>query len=116
MTHVGNDNSGHAVWLWDAGEMEDIFETATPDEALLPTGVLFSNNGSPQTADFKFENGGYYDATGLLGNVITAAQGIATPIQYVAMPSQQTYNLQGQRVGKTYRGLVISNGKKYLVR
>lgn len=29
-------------------------------------------------------------------------------------PDNLTYNLSGQRVGKDYRGIVISNGKKYL--
>ena len=75
MTRVGDDGNGHLVWLWDGGDFVDLFDTYTPDKALFPEGILFSNNGDPKTADFKFENGGYYDATGLIGNVIKAKTG-----------------------------------------
>jgi hypothetical protein len=33
-----------------------------------------------------------------------------------AVHSEARYNLQGQRVADTYRGIVIQNGKKYMVR
>ena len=75
LTRVGDDGNGHLVWLWDGGDFVDLFDTYTPDPALFPEGILFSNNGDPKTADFKFENGGYYDATGLLGNVIKGTKG-----------------------------------------
>ena len=35
----------------------------------MPTGILFSNNGMPQTTDFAFVNGGYYTEGGLLGTL-----------------------------------------------
>ena len=75
LKRVGDDGQGHLVWLWDAGDYIDVFKTYTPDKSLFPTGVLFSNNGDPKTDDFKFENGGYYDATGLIGNVIKGKTG-----------------------------------------
>ena len=75
LTRVGDDGQGHLVWLWDGGDFVDLFDTYTPDPALFPEGILFSNNGDPKTDDFKFENGGYYDATGLLGNVIKGKKG-----------------------------------------
>ena len=62
---AGTDGDQHAVWLWDGGEMKE--------GAALPTGILFSNNGSPQTDNFQFVNGGYYDATGFLASVIKTA-------------------------------------------
>ena len=62
LTKAGYDADQHIVWLWDGGAVKD------GDE--LPTGLLFSNNGSPQTDNFKFVNGGYYDATGFLASVI----------------------------------------------
>lgn len=117
LTRVGDDGNGHLVWLWDAGDFVDLFDTYTPDESLFPSNILFNNGGEdPKTADFKFENGGYYDATGLIGNV-TNTQGIVSPtVQYVVLPTQQTYNLQGQKVSATYRGIVIRNGQKVLVK
>ena len=69
MTRVGTDGHGRHVWLWDAGSLGDLFGTDTPGTDLLPEGILFSNNGFPQTGDFRFETGGYYDLNGLLGNV-----------------------------------------------
>ena len=75
LTRVGDDGNGHLVWLWDGGDFVDLFDTYTPDKALFPEGILFNNGGDPQTANFKFENGGYYDATGLLGNVIKGTKG-----------------------------------------
>ena len=117
LTRVGDDGNGHLVWLWDAGDYMDIFDTYTPNEALFPTNILFNNGGEdPKTADFVFQNGGYYDATGLVGNGKSIADGIAA--QY-ALPTQQTatiYNLQGQKVSSNYRGIVISNGRKVVVR
>ena len=117
LTRVGDDGNGHLVWLWDGGDYIDLFDTYTPDASLFPSNILFNNGGEdPKTADFQFENGGYYDATGLIGNV-TSTQGIATPtVQYVALPSQPAYNLQGQKVSANYRGIVIRNGQKVLVK
>ena len=48
--------TGLDIWLWDGGFLGD-------DE---PTGIIFSNNKSPQTADLPFHNGAYYDVNGLL--------------------------------------------------
>ena len=57
LTKVGTAENGNSVYLWDFG--------ATPTE--LPTGVVFSTGtGSPQTNDFEFTNGGYYNPTGLV--------------------------------------------------
>ncbi len=76
LKRVGDDGQGHLVWLWDAGDVMDLFKTDTPDQALFPTNILFNNGGEkPKTDDFKFENGGYYDATGLIGNVIKTKKG-----------------------------------------
>ncbi len=62
----------------------------------------------PQAA--KAEGVDYYS-----GRVVT--QGIADPVT-VNMPkaSNATYNLQGQRVGDDYKGIVIRGGKKYMQR
>ena len=110
LEHVGDDNGGHRIWLWKGGDLVDLFGTATPTADQLPKCVIFSNHGTPQTDTFHFENGGYYDATGLVGNVITT--GIA-PITVDGTPRTAVlYNLQGQRVSDSYRGIVIQNGKK----
>ena len=106
MTRAGEDNNGHVIWLWDGGETEEL--------SSMPEMILFSNNGSPQTDNFQFVVGGYYDATGLVGNV-NDAQGIEA-VTVVNKVSQYTYNLSGQRVNANYRGLVIKEGKKLIAR
>ena len=117
LTRVGDDGNGHLVWLWDAGDYMDLFDTYTPDEALFPSNILFNNGGEdPKTADFKFENGGYYDATGLVGNVNDNTNGIATPTVMKNSQPAAIYNLQGQKVGASYRGIVVTKGRKIVVR
>ena len=48
--------NGRDIWEWDGGLVGDD----------IPTGIIFSNNKSPQTADYTFENGAYYDENGRL--------------------------------------------------
>ena len=52
------------------------------------------------------------------GGVIVSKDVVPTGIEEVSSPITRhptpTYNLQGQRVGKDYRGIVVSNGRKYI--
>ncbi|MBQ6279595.1 MAG: starch-binding protein [Muribaculaceae bacterium] len=48
--------NGLDIWEWDGGVVGDD----------LPTGIIFSNHGSPQTADFNFVNGAFYDQNGIV--------------------------------------------------
>lgn len=115
LTRVGDDGNGHLVWLWDGGDFVDLFDTYSPDPSLFPTNILFNNGGEdPKTADFVFENGGYYDATGLVGNVITTGVSVVKADRIDTNAAR--YNLQGQRVSDNYRGLVIQSGKKYVIK
>ena len=40
--------------------------------------------------------------------------GIETPVTFSTAADGYMYNLQGQRVDSSYRGIVIQNGKKFL--
>lgn len=103
MQKVGNDGNGHDVYCWDGGVSDN----------QMPTGVVFSNGtGSPQTADFVFFNGGYYDASGFLATATTGMQQIKNAT--VSDTSKITYTLTGQRAANSYRGIVIKNGRKYM--
>lgn len=54
-----------------------------------------------------------YDYAGALKDIETAIEAVgAAP----AANSNATYNLAGQRVDASYKGIVIKNGKKYLVK
>lgn len=60
----GNCN---ANGTWPGDEMTrqgDYYMWTLPSGKSVPTQIIFSNNGSPQTADLTFVNGGIYDASG----------------------------------------------------
>ena len=69
-TRVGTATNGNGVWKWT-------WNKAFTSAAASNTGIIFSNNGTPQTIDMPFTNGGYYDITGLQGvvNAITTSIG-----------------------------------------
>jgi len=52
-------SNGNMVWKW----------TYKGSLTTMPTHIIFSNNGSPQTEDLDFVNGGYYSKTGFKGVV-----------------------------------------------
>jgi alpha-amylase len=52
---LGTATNGNSVWKW----------TYSGSLTTKPTRIIFSNNGSPQTDDLPFENGGYYTKYGL---------------------------------------------------
>lgn len=56
---LGEAANGNRVWKWHY----DGSLTSHPQK------IIFSNNGTPQTADLPFENGGYYNREGLRGIV-----------------------------------------------
>ena len=102
LTMVGNDNDGHAVYLWDGGELTDE----------MPTGIIFSNTdqGNEQTADLPFKNGNYYNASGSMGSITTTVK----PVFGKATTTATIYNMAGQRVNASYKGIVVNDGRKQL--
>ena len=60
---IGETTSGKKVWKWSYNG------TLTSKPGM----IIFSSNGSPQTEDLVFENGGYYTRDGLQG-VVNAGQ------------------------------------------
>ncbi len=104
MQMVGKDSQGREIWLWDGG-------VAGTD---MPKYIIFNNSGYPQTADLPFENGGFYNMYELLGNANTP-----TGIQSITSTLSQDgarYSLDGRRVDSNYRGVVIQNGRKVVVK
>ena len=58
-TLLGTANNGNKVWKW----------TYSGTLTTRPQKIIFNNDGSPQTDDLIFENGGYYNKDGLKGVV-----------------------------------------------
>ncbi len=54
-TLLGEASNGNKVWKW----------TYSGSLTTRPQKIIFSNNGSPQTDDLLFTNGGYYNRDGL---------------------------------------------------
>ena len=57
---IGTAPNGNTVWKWTWDGTKQNNSSAT-----APAMIIFSNNGSPQTADLQFQNGGYYNKDGL---------------------------------------------------
>ena len=88
--------NGLDIWEWDGGTVGDD----------IPTGIIFSNHGSPQTADFAFVNGAFYNVNGIvtfpagdinLDGVVTAAD--ITEIYNVLLGNSNTYAFNADVTG-----------------
>ena len=110
---LGTAQNGNKVWKWTWDGTKQNNSSATQ-----PAFIIFSNNGSPQTADLAFENGGYYTKDGLKGNVVTGINEMYNDVQCTMYDVQRpVYDLQGRRVMQpTRKGLYIVNGKKVVLR
>ncbi len=101
---LGTAQNGNRVWKWT---WDGSYTASNPAQ---PTGIIFSNDGKPQTSDMAFENGGYYNQNGLQGKVSTGVR----PVWAQPSRSDAVYTLNGRRaVGQQHRGIYIMNHKKY---
>ena len=119
-TKVGTTANGTHVWKWSWNNNKQASPSGNE-------GIIFSNNGSPQTADMPFENGGYYTAEGLLGVVKPVTTGITSPLQStLSAKSLPVYTIDGKALGHTAdidtalktlpKGMYIIGKKKYVVK
>jgi alpha-amylase len=103
-TKLGEAPNGNSVWKWT-------YQGALTTQ---PTQIIFSNNGSPQTADMKFVNGGYYTKNGLF-DPTNAIPTIKT--SHSVIPTRY-YTLDGRFAGTNStvlpQGIYIVNGKKII--
>ena len=107
-TLLGTASNGNKVWKWTWDGTKQNNTSATQ-----PAKIIFNNNGAPQTADLRFENGGYYTKDGLVGNATAA---ISQPSADAARATA-IYTLDGRQVTNPQHGrLYIMNQKKVLFR
>lgn len=111
MTKVGT-NGGNNVFLWKH----------TSDA--LPENIIF-NNGTDQTDDLTFTNGGYYNQSGALVGTVVNSTGIdaVTTLEYQTV---NVYTLDGRLIRSAVpaaaavkglsKGLYLVGGKKVAVR
>lgn len=104
-TYVGTRNGKYNVYKW----------TYKGTLTTQPANIIFSNNGTPQTADLVFTNAGYYNKDGLM----SAVTGINDIRIDGANGSLRVYTLDGRLVSRQGvdglpKGIYIVNGKKIL--
>ena len=112
------------------------------DEIVSEDGKYYAKSGADQIQIYnQFHVAAYEDLSALVGSassikgiaviyqknatdepvyeIYPVADGIVTGISEVnvnAVNDGKTYNLAGQQVGKNYKGIVIMNGRKYIVK
>ena len=87
---LGTDSKGNTVWKWTLKASDKKSQSSTNE------GIIF-NDGTNQTADLAFKNGGYYNEEGL--------QGVVTP----------TENSEEALSGLP-KGIYIINNKKFVIK
>ena len=113
---LGEDSKGLTVWKWTYNASDRKSQSSTNE------GIIF-NDGTNQTADLAFTNGGYYNEDGLQGVVS------ATAIKSAKIPTQgdiKVYTLDGRLVRSAKngsealngldKGVYIINNKKIVIR
>ena len=116
-TKLGTAKNGNTVWKWTFNEKDYKGSAGT---ATQPTQIIFSNgsDGKPQTNDYTFQNGGYYNQKGQQGQVTS---GIGHVIADGDMQAP-VYTIDGRKVGRRgsmdrlAKGLYIVDGRKVVVR
>ena len=103
-------------------ESKAVFQQVTTKAvASVPAGKAYLNTATTSPAPARPDDMPGFDGVTLAKtlNIYLPGEGEATAIKTVETAEQQDgaiYNLAGQRVGKDYKGIVIMNGKKYLVK
>ena len=103
-------------------ESKAVFQQVTTKAvASVPAGKAYLNTATASPAPARPDDMPGVDGVTLAKtlNIYLPGEGEATAIKTVETAEQQDgaiYNLAGQRVGKDYKGIVIMNGNKYLVK
>ena len=114
---LGEDSKGNSVWKWTFKDSDKKSQTSTNE------GIIF-NDGTNQTADLAFKNGGYYNEEGLQGVVTT------TVIRSIKTQTEdgetKVYTLDGRLVRTAKngqealiglpKGIYIINNKKFILK
>ena len=113
---LGEDNTGKTVWKWTYKTSDRKSQSSTNE------GIIF-NDGTNQTADLAFTNGGYYNLEGL--QAVVSATGIRT-IEAPEAGDVKVYTLDGRLVLHApngsdaikllKKGVYIINNKKVAIK
>ena len=113
---LGEDNKGYTVWKWTYKASDRKSQSSSNE------GIIF-NDGTNQTADLAFTNGGYYNQEGLQGVVSATA---IRSIEAILEGSVKVYSLDGRLIREALngseaikslkKGVYIINNKKVVIK
>ena len=113
---LGEDNTGKTVWKWTYKTSDRKSQSSTNE------GIIF-NDGTNQTADLAFTNGGYYNLEGL--QAVVSATGIRS-IEAPEAGDVKVYSLDGrlvlhapngsEAIKLLKKGVYIINNKKVVIK
>ena len=112
------DNQGGGHWVLDWGEGRECVASEWLDQNVIKTLEFFADGGDANGNKYKYANG--ISDYGYDNNYkVTFTPGVDPDgISLVSASKEDgaTYNLAGQRVRKDYKGIVITNGRKVLIK
>ncbi|MBO7120402.1 MAG: hypothetical protein J6W03_08815 [Bacteroidaceae bacterium] len=112
------ENQGGGHWVLDWGEGRELIEREWLSQNLIKTLEFFADGGDANGNQYKYANG--ISDSGYDNNYkVTFTTGIDPDgISLVSASKENgaTYNLAGQRVDKDYKGIVVTRGRKVLVK
>ena len=112
------DNQGGGHWVLDWGEGRECVASEWLDQNVIKTLEFFADGGDANGNKYKYANG--ISDYGYDNNYkVTFTPGVDPDgISLVSASKEDgaTYNLAGQRVRKDYKGIVVTNGRKVLIK
>lgn len=112
------ENQGGGHWVLDWGEGRECVASEWLDQNVMKTLEFFADGGDANGNKYKYANGisdyGYDNNYKVTFTPGVDPDGIS--LVSASKENGATYNLAGQRVRKDYKGIVITNGRKVLIK
>ena len=112
------ENQGGGHWVLDWGEGKEFIASEWLNQNVTKTLEFFADGGDANGNKYKYANGisdyGYDNNYKVTFTPGVDPDGIS--LVSASKENGATYNLAGQRVRKDYKGIVITNGRKVLIK
>ena len=112
------ENQGGGHWVLDWGEGKEFIASEWLNQNVAKTLEFFADGGDANGNKYKYANGisnyGYDNNYKVTFTPGVDPDGIS--LVSASKENGATYNLAGQRVRKDYKGIVITNGRKVLIK
>lgn len=112
------ENQGGGRWVLDWGEGRECVASEWLEQNVMKTLEFFAEGGDANGYKYQYANG--IAGSGYNNNYkVTFTPGVdpdGISLVSASKANGATYNLAGQRVGKDYKGIVVTGGKKVLMK